>query len=296
MGLLALAGMVSGAGEGLSKAASQAMSIYGSSMLQKERETMELRRMQLMEDNQNAREQRGYAHTEAMQAGQQQFLRDQQTAQFAHADSALDKTQGFTASESDKTRVQHQADQAQALTIAKATLAQGDQRLANDKAHQDATVKIAQAQLDAAKAEATLMPMADGSLVRINAQGEVIGRAMDPETGKPLQGTKDLSATTKLLVDVNKTMIQFKGEQLKNPSLLPEERSAINQEINKLKVDTETLLGREAEKKGSVQINDPAAARPSGPDSKIAKPPPPSRPAPCRRNPRWCSPPCRRLP
>ncbi len=258
MGLLALAGMVSGAGKALSKAASQATDIYGSSMLHKERDKMEMRRLQLMEDNQNTREQRGYAHTEAMQAGQQVFLRDQQNAEFAHASSALDKTQGFTRDENDKTRQQHREDQLQAKAIADATLAQGDARLANDKEHQAATSRLAEAKLAAEANKEDLKPLGDGTFMRLNANGRPIGIAMDPNTGKPLQGPKDLPAMTKLMVDINKTMIQFKGEQLKNPSLLPDERNAINADIDRLKQNTERLLGMAPEKKGPVEIIDPS--------------------------------------
>lgn len=274
MGLLALAGMVSGAGEGLGKAAQQAMSHYGASQLQKERDAMEMRRLELMEDNATAREVRGQEFQRGLQ--QERIGADllNRSLERDHSDSVLDKSQGFTREETEKTRRQHRDDQAQALELAQATLAQGDQRLANDKAHQDATIKLAQAQLQAQKDEVSLQPLGDGTYMRINAQGEVLGRAVDPDTNTPLQGTKDLSATTKLMVDINKTMIQFKGEQLKNPGLLPDERSAINGDIDRLKQNIEQLLGMAPEKKGPVQIIDPAAKSPAGPESTIAKPPP----------------------
>lgn len=82
MGLLTLAGMVSGAGEGLSKAASQTMAVYSEFALREERDKMEMRRQQLLESHALAREQRGYEHAEKMQAGQQAFARGQQQEQF----------------------------------------------------------------------------------------------------------------------------------------------------------------------------------------------------------------------
>lgn len=272
--------MVSGAGEGLGKAAAAAGTFLSTSALQDQRDKMEMRRLQLMESNDTAREQRGQEFQRGLQQeriGADLLARSQERE---HADKTLDRTQDFTASENDKTRQQHKDDQAQALSIAKATLAQGDDRLANDKDHQAATVKLAQAQLDAQKENVTLQPLSDGTFMRVNAQGEVLGRALDPDTHKPLQGTKDLPATTKLMVDINKTMIQFKGEQLKNPSLLPDERSVINADIDRLKQNVEQLLGMAPEKKGPVEIIDPAAKKPGGPETTIAKPPPPAAPAP----------------
>lgn len=289
MGLLALAGMVSGAGDGLGKAAATAGTFLSASALQEQREKMELRRMELMEVNADAREQRGYAHSEKLAADaqanartmQQETIAHAERAQdktLAHADTTLDRTQGFTREENEKTRDEHKADRSQALEIANMTLAQGDERLKADKEHHAATIKIAQAQIDAGKEKATLMPMSDGTIYRVNAQGEVIGKALDPDTGKPLAGTKDLPATTKLLVEVNKVMIQQKGEQLKNTSLLPEERSAINAEMTRLKGDIETLLGRAPVKSGPTQIVDPAATI-KAPDTLTAKGGPP-KPAP----------------
>lgn len=259
MGLLALAGMVSGAGEGLRKAAESGMQFIGTSALQEQREKMELRRIQLMEDNAAAREQRGYAHSERLASDAQANARSMQQQGFAQSDKTLDKTQDFTSKENQLSREEHRADQAQARLIAERTLANAEAGTEYTREHQEATERIARAQLAAAKAEATLMPLADGSLMRVNAQGEILGKAMDPETGKPLQGTRDLPATTKLLVEVNKTMIQQKGEQLRNPSLLPEERNAINVEMTRLKGDIETLLGRVPDKPGATHIVDPAA-------------------------------------
>lgn len=274
MGMLAVAGMLSGMGEAAGRAAHQYANVVGASQLQKERNDLEMQRQALMEERADAREARSQAFQRGLQ--QERLGADMlnRTLEREHADRTLDKTQGFTAGENEKTRGQHREDQAQALSIAKATLAQGDARLANDKEHQAATVKLAQAQLDAAKDKATLQPLADGTFMRVNAQGDVLGRAMDPDTHKPLQGTKDLPATTKLLVDINKTMIQFKGEQLKNPSLLPDERSVINADIDHLKQNVEHLLGFAPEKKGPVEIIDPAAKKPDATETTIAKPPP----------------------
>src|SRR5574340_790455 len=274
MGLLQLAGMVSGAGEALKEGTKQAMTYYGASQLQKERDDMEMRRLQVTEVNANARELRNQDFQRGLQ--QERIGADlaSRSLDREHADKTLDKTQGFTRDENDKTRQQHREDQLQAKAIADATLRQGDARLANDKEHQAATVKLAQAQLDAAKDKATLQPLADGTFMRVNAQGEVLGRAIDPDTNKPLQGTRDLPATTKLMVDINKTMIQFKGEQLKNPSLLPDERAVINADIDHLKQNVEQLLGIATEKKGPVQIIDPAAKKPDATETTIAKPPP----------------------
>ncbi|MBF0260270.1 MAG: hypothetical protein HQL97_00360 [Magnetococcales bacterium] len=289
MGLLALAGVVSGMGDGLGKAAATAGTFLSASALQEQREKMELRRMELMEGNAAAREQRGYAHSEKLatdaQANARAMQREtiahadrSQDKTLAHADTTLDRTQGFTREENDKTRGEHKADRSQAMEIANLTLAQGDERLKADKEHHAATIKIAQAQIDAAKEKSTLMPMSDGTIYRVNAQGEVVGKALDPDTGKPLAGTKDLPATTKLLVEVNKVMIQQKGEQLKNTSLLPEERSVINAEMTRLKGDIETLLGRAPVKSGATQIIDPAATI-TAPDTLTAKGGP-AKPAP----------------
>lgn len=289
MGILALAGVMSGAGEGLGKAASTAGTFLSASALQEQREKMELRRMELMEGNAVAREQRGYAHSEQLAKDAQANARGmhQETIAHAersqdktltHADKTLEATQSFTKGENDKTREQHREDQTQARLIAERTLANAEAGTENTREHQEATERIARAQLAATRERATLMPMSDGTIYRVDAQGKVVGKALDPDTGKPLQGTKDLPATTKLLVEVNKVMIQQKGEQLKNTSLLPEERTAINSEMNRLKGDIETLLGRAPVKSGSTQIVDPAATI-QAPDTITAKGGP-AKPAP----------------
>lgn len=281
--------MLSGLGQGLGEAAKTGMNVVGASMLQRERNEMEMRKAALLETSANAREQRGYAHSEKLAQDAQANARTMQKETIAHADRAQDKTlahdddklgrtQDFTREENDKTREQHRADQLQAKDIAEKTLAQGDERLKNDKEYHSASIRIAQGQLDAAKDKATLMPMSDGSIYRVDAQGKVLGKALDPETGKPLQGTKDLPATTKLLVEVNKTMIQQLGEQLKNQSLLPEERSTISAQMTRLKGDIESLLGRAPVKSGAAQIIDPAATTPA-PDTLTAKGGP-AKPAP----------------
>lgn len=273
--------MLSGLGQGLGEAAKTGMNVVGASMLQRERNEMEMRKAALLETSANAREQRGYAHSEKLAQDAQANARTMQKETIAHADRAQDKTlahdddklgrtQDFTREENDKTREQHRADQLQAKDIAEKTLAQGDERLKNDKEYHSASIRIAQGQLDAAKDKATLMPMSDGSIYRVDAQGKVLGKALDPETGKPLQGTKDLPATTKLLVEVNKTMIQQLGEQLKNQSLLPDERSTISAQMTRLKGDIESLLGRAPVKSGATQIIDPAATV-QAPDATTAK-------------------------
>lgn len=287
-GLIAAA-MLSGLGQGIGDAAKTGMQFMGASMLQKERADLETKRIQLMEGLNTARETRGYAHAEKLAAESQQNARDMQASGFEqqdrltdktnkHADDTLGKTQGFTASENEKTRDQHKADQIQARLITERTLANAEEGTASTREHQEATERIARAQLAATRDKATLMPMSDGTIYRVDAQGKVLGKAMDPDTGKPLAGVKDLPATTKLLVEVNKTLIQQKGEQLKNQSLLPEERASINAEMTRLKVDIEGLLGRAPAKSGPTQIVDPAAT-PKASDAMTAKGGP-STPAP----------------
>lgn len=69
------AAMASGLGKGLGDAAQNGMQLVGYSLLQRERQAMEERRQMLMEQAAAAREQRGYAHAEKMQASNQDFQR-----------------------------------------------------------------------------------------------------------------------------------------------------------------------------------------------------------------------------
>lgn len=84
------AALASGFGQGMANAAQQGMSYMTTSMLLKEREEMEQRRLQLMEGYATGRENRGYAHAEQMQKNSQGFQRGTRQEEFGMGQAAAD--------------------------------------------------------------------------------------------------------------------------------------------------------------------------------------------------------------
>lgn len=290
-GLLAMAGMVSGAGQEMAKGLGTIQATLGQSYLQDERDKLERARLELTEGYATEREKRGYAHGEQLQRDNQEFTRGENrlTREYdstkldktlTHDDKKLDKMQGHDSEEKDKDRTQAKTiaemSRTSQETIAREnrTSAEGMATAKNtlDEKHFKLNYGIALAQIRAHKDEVSLQPQADGSFVKVTRDGRVLGVAIDPETKKPLNGGRDLPAATKVLAEVNMNMIKIKGKELENQTLLPEERSKLQGEMDKLKQETEILLGKTPAAKPTIIDPDaPAASAGDGGKAKAGK-------------------------
>lgn len=290
-GLLAMAGMVSGAGQEMAKGLGTIQATLGQSYLQDERDKLERARLELTEGYAAEREKRGYAHGERLQA-----------QGFGHAERLQQENQTFTKGENELTRKhdltkqdkgfdhdtgERKQDRDQAKTIAdmsrisQETIARENRastegmagaRNKLDEGHYKSVERVALAQLRAHKDEVSLQPQADGSFVKVTRDGRVLGVAIDPETKKPLNGGRDLPAATKVLAEVNMNMIKIKGKELENQTLLPEERGKLQNEMDKLKQETEILLGKTPAAKPTIVDPDaPAASAGDGGKAKAGK-------------------------
>lgn len=290
-GLLAMAGVVSGAGQALEKGLGNLQAGFIQSSLQEERDKLERARLELTEGYAASREQRGYDNQAKIQRENQEFTRGENKLTrehdttkldktLAHDDSKLDKTQGHDSAERDKDRTQAKSiaemSRTSQETIARenrtSTEGMAAARNTLDENHYKSVERVALAQLRAHKDEVSLQPQADGSFVKVTRDGRVLGVAIDPETKKPLNGGRDLPAATKVLAEVNMNMIKIKGKELENQTLLPEERSKLQNEMDKLKQETEILLGKTPAAKPTIIDPDaPAASAGDGGKAKAGK-------------------------
>lgn len=145
------AALLSGFGQGAAQAAQTGMQLYGASMLQQQRAEMENKRLALMEQYASSRERRGYAHAEAMQAGQQDFTRGQQQEQFGQnqlsADLAVRRAQDVAQAERDRLRNPDEIAKDAAAENARFTMGAG---LREGRRNEDTTA-LAQAEIKKAE-------------------------------------------------------------------------------------------------------------------------------------------------
>jgi hypothetical protein len=121
--------------------------------------------------------------------------------------------------------------------------AQDNARADRAEDRQGQILALQKEQFSLLKSGAKLQPLADGRFARIDASGKVLGYAKDPATGQDLMGPKDLSAATKLLVEVNKGMIEANNKRLKD-SYDPAEQQRIAEENKLLKAEIDSLIGK----------------------------------------------------
>lgn len=147
----------------------------------------------------------------------------------------------------------------------------------HEKALQDAT-------LEAAREKVVLVPRADGTIVKMQQDGTVVGTVMDPDTKKPLQGPKDLNAATKVLTDAIISRMQGNVKRMSQVGLLPEEIADIKAENEQFQRQLEVILGTRKPRPpfrfpdfGTAPATQPAAPTPSTPGPRAAPPAAPRR-------------------
>lgn len=106
MGLLALGGAISGMGQGLQQGLRTMQAGITQSGLAQEDRDFQMKKLQLQQDFEGQREQRGYAHSEKLQEQNQTFQTNlhEGDRQAASAEKEIDRTQSSIEKDKDRTR------------------------------------------------------------------------------------------------------------------------------------------------------------------------------------------------
>lgn len=181
--------------------------------------------------------------------------RDRRVQEFQSKESALNRDltreegaagRATTVEQGALTR-QHQTAENAANRVLQVQLNQMQQDAAN--ARHGASMGVQMAQLKATQEQVTLLPQADGTYQKVKKDGTILGLAVGPD-GRPLQGPKDIAASTKLLVEGNIKIISHL-EDAAAKSFYPAEKAQIAQRVQELTQQNKQLLGV-AEKSGGV--------------------------------------------
>lgn len=223
-----LSGAMRGFGEGLQKAATQYGDFLSREKLQEEAAQVQAARDQRL----------------------QEFQQQSQQAGFAHADTAAAADRTFKTELYDKEQ--------------KAALDRQQQGFKHEEDLAAGRNKLLQAQIDAHKSGFTLQPLADGRLLKVGKDGTT-SYLMDPnDPTKALVGPKDVSSSSKMLVDGNNKIIEGLMKQASDPMTQPDQRAMLNNQIEGLRSENKRLLGFVDAKGGSPQpkpIVDPFAQK-----------------------------------
>lgn len=233
-----MAGILSALMGGLAGGGAAIENTTGVMIREQESLNKELSLQKVRDEAQAARDQRMQAFQSGENALSRQLTRDEGAATRTHQSAEGQANRAHTSTEAGLTRT-HQSTENAANRAHQTQLHQLTERAAN--ARHGASMGVQMAQLKAAQEQVTLMPQADGTFQKVKKDGTVLGLAMDPD-GKPLQGPKDLSASTKLLVEGNNKIIAHL-EDAAAKSLDPVEKRDIRQRVIELTKQNQDLLG-----------------------------------------------------
>lgn len=241
MGKLATAGMISGLGQGLEKGLNTMQGLMGQSMLQEERNKMELQRLQLTEQYASEREARGYAHSEALAKGQQ-----------AHAERLQDR--GFTHAEA---MTGQQISSAESIAAGNR---ESSERIHKDEGESRERTEQMKDKTEQRKVAATEQHYKDWKEVYSKiASGK--GTAHD---------FKQAEIYERFLTEQSKAI----RDQLKDPLADPKEKERLQAQLEGLDVDLREVLGmKQRAKQPSTEIVDPFKQK-QAPGEAAAMPPP----------------------
>lgn len=233
-----MAGILSALMGGLAGGGAALENTTGVMIREQESLNKEMTLQKVRDEAQAARDQR----MQAFQAGENRLGREL-TREEGAAGRDLTRTEGAagraaTAEQGALTRT-HQTNENAANRALQVKLHEITERGAN--ARHGASIGMQKAQLEATLNQVTLMPQADGTFQKVKKDGTVLGLAMGPD-GKPLQGPKDLSASTKLLVEGNNKIIAHL-EDASAKSLDPKEKADIRQRVVELTKQNQEWLG-----------------------------------------------------
>ena len=185
----------------------------------------------------------------------------QQTRGFEHSDKRDERQEGYSVAREDRVegratereiRQDTRADARQQAGFTHTEKLQTNmQKFQTDlaKVHEDAantrhsqSTGIAMAQLKALQEGVELVPQGDGTFQRVNKlTKQPMGTATDL-AGNPLTGPKDVSASTKIMVETNSKIIAALSKDLSDAVGEPQRQSLMGQ-INDLKQENQKLLG-----------------------------------------------------
>ncbi len=269
------AAMLSGAGQGLANAAGTGIQIYGTMMLQQQREQMEERKLKLMEQFASEREQRGYQHQDETLAKTQEFQRGLEQERRG-ADIVL-RAQEREAQSNEKALDRAASSQQHADSDATTRRGQDitekhgqavvDATIAHNKAteaHQKALEGIYRAHYanDRDKVKSFITDE-KGTYFALTESGET-KPVLNPITKEPITGPKGLSEASKELAKLNKergdAYYKLAGDAMASP-----DDKAKYQQLGELAYQQAgSYLGEKPKAPaGSVQIKDRFAS-PSG--------------------------------
>lgn len=253
MGLLAL-GALSGFGNAIKDSAAQLQKTVSEDYLMGERQkydTLRDERRQGFEEkilgktqaHQEKTQERGIEASAAQQERGLKHATDLQLYQFEHAEAI----QSGTFAHGDRlAELQH----GYAKELGQMSIDANKDIHTLDRASHE---KMGYAAIKAARDKVTLVPQSDGTLQRIDANGNVKGVAMGPD-GKPIQGLKDLTGAAKVLAEMNMRMMHDNSAIIKNPLTDPSLSAQLMAENKTLKANTERfLLGKEAPAPGALK-------------------------------------------
>jgi len=271
MGSLALAGAISGAGEAAGKALQTAQAGWIQSELLKERDRMEIRRLELMEQSATSREKRGYAHTETLEAGRQKFqtgLEEQrqtfevgkQAQEFEHQERSADQVRADAKARLDE-------ELRARGTIARAEITSVEKRSQNELALQEK--RLRQEGL-----ATTPTVLGDGSIAFFDKQGRLARMATDKD-GNPLKAPKDLPAQQKFMAETYIKMMDAPIAVIKDKTSMPDEKQRASEHLNELRDAISTLLGQPAKTPETPTVKDRFAKEKEKKTAAVSTPPPP---------------------
>lgn len=155
-----------------------------------------------------------------------------------HASSEAEKTRGHQAEQGRLSR-QHATSEGEATRSLQRDLAR--QREGAASARHKQSIDLQMATLKAQKEKVSLVPQADGRILKMKQDGTAAGYVTGPD-GKEIVGPKNVGETAKLIIDGNNKYIAALTQDLKT-AVDEEEKSAIRSAIDNAHQQNQRLLG-----------------------------------------------------
>lgn len=188
---------MAGAAYGAGKVGEEAMDYVKKATLADQAAEIQKLRDATLEGYASSREQRQYGHAEELQRGG-----------FKHAETLQAGQQEFTKSENKANRdfqtEEHRLNRELQASQHKETIGLHLQQL-----------KLARDTFDFTRQEIKLQPLGDGTILKLDKTGQVIGPLADPLTGGVYKGAKDLPAGTLKYLDIVKESIEGMQNELR---------------------------------------------------------------------------------
>ena len=237
MGMGLIGGAFSGLGEGLMTGAKMYGDYLSKATLQEEAAKIQAQRdavlaryrrsdLEYSEEKAGERQGKGFGHAEKLQKGgfaqaeklQKGGFEHSETLQrqgFGHAETLQKGQQGFTQTENILNRKLQRDLEASRETAA-------------GNRHKQ-TIGVQMAQLKAAQEKVTLVPQADGSMMKMAPDGRNLGLFQDSE-GKVVYGPKDIPKSTQLMMETNNKLIASLTAEMRIAES-PEEKAVIRTQM-----------------------------------------------------------------